>query len=282
MKKRFSIGLLVILSNPIMGFAEENLTFNNQPVNFWVTALQNRQSGARISAANVLGLNFPPTPASVDALIAALDDRVVDVRLAAISSLGHFGPAAVDSAPKLARLLTYDNAAFDPSLAKQAASALANVQPNGGGPLIAALLKSGSWPVTNQSLIDLRLLELLSDSIKDQQSAAKRAATVKGIGQLFTKAAWDKNGDKSADSLELQLKAISGPATEEALLAIKGYRDRIRIRFDSVKYLLDPDPQQWKNVIKSLAASRDGIIVLETVVAEKPESAIVGVILKEW
>jgi hypothetical protein len=35
-------------------------------------------------------------------------------------------------------------------------------------------------------------------------------------------------------------------------------------------------------VIKSLAASRDGIIILETVVAEKPESAIVAVILKEW
>src|SRR5262249_53576301 len=164
-------------ANPLASLADE-LLYNGQPIGFWLRALARRDAAARANAAHVLGEFFPPTPASTRALIAVLDDRVIDVRLAAIHALGLIGPEAANSASKLDGLLSTDSIRFDPGFARQAALALASVQPKGGGPLISVLLndlpgteRSPLLPVVDRSPINVRALERLSGVIKDQQPA---------------------------------------------------------------------------------------------------------------
>src|ERR1700704_2952470 len=104
MTKRLLIGLNILLAIPALGFGDEGPLFNNQPIRFWMNALQSENSVARVNAANVLGQIGPPARRAADILIRALDDKSIDVRIAAIYALGLIGPGAAQSAPNLGRL----------------------------------------------------------------------------------------------------------------------------------------------------------------------------------
>jgi hypothetical protein len=289
MRKSIAFASIILLAIPVLGLGEEPLTYNNQPISFWLKTLQSREIAARVNAANVLAHFGAAARPAVAALIGALDDKSVDVRAAAIYALGRIGPDAADSVPKLAKLLEPNPDYFDIDFAKLTANALARVQPGGGGPLVAALLNSNAFFPGGRTAIDTNRLERLSALLKDPQPGIKVTAAVKGTGQLFSQALSDKKVDKWADTIDEQLKQIQDKgkdkledAAAQARQDIKDYREQIQMPPDSLKYLLQPDQEQWKRVIKLLAASNDGLRVLGRVVSENPDSPIAGVILREW
>jgi hypothetical protein len=126
--------------------------------------------------------------------------------------------------------------------------------------------------------------------LKDDQTPIKLAAAVKGAGRLFTLALSDKKIDKWADSIDEQLKQLQDKGKDKGLedaisktrQSIKEYREQSPLSPQLLKHLLDPDREQWKRAIKLLAASNEGMRVLGSVVEDYPDSAIAGVILKEW
>jgi HEAT repeat protein len=296
MTKRLLLGLITLFTTPVLGLGDEQPLYNNQPISFWMKALQSSEYTARVNAATVLGQIGPAARAAIGALIVAVDDKSMDVRVAALDALGRIGPDAAAAAPKLASFLDHGFPWYDLDLARHAAAALAKVQPSGAGPLVAALVNSSNFTSTDRKPIDARFFERLSASLKDQRSEVKFVAALKGAGQLFTQTYWDTKVDKLADGIDLQLKQIQDNAKDKALeknlvleetmaqtqQAIKDYRDQIRIRSDSFKDLLGPDRGQWGQVIKLLSASNDGLRVLGVVVSDYPESEITGIILKEW
>jgi hypothetical protein len=315
---------------PALGFAERYPIYNNQPIEFWIRSLQTGQDAARANAAAVLGRFGPAARVAVGALVKALDDKTADVRQAAIDALGMIGPDAAESAPALAKFLGYTFDRFETDLAKHAAIALAKVQPNSGGPLIAALFDSGAFRPRTRTAVDVGRLERLNQALNPQDPEIKQVAVISGIGQLFAQAAWDPKLDKAAEAAEEKLKQIQdkpqgkddakkddtkkddakkdekkngkkeekkdenkddakasevtpiGFAAAGALQDLKDYRDQIRVGPESLPYLVGDDREQWRNIVKMLAASADGLKVLGRVVADFPQSEMTGIILAEW
>jgi HEAT repeat protein len=74
---------------------EQGLTHPNQKI--------------RKAAAIVLGKYKPLAGSSLPALVAALDDAILDVRICAIGALGAIGKDAAPALPRLAKFLDSDN-----------------------------------------------------------------------------------------------------------------------------------------------------------------------------
>jgi hypothetical protein len=290
MRKFIAFASIMLLAIPVLGFGEEPLTYNNQPLSFWLKTLRSQEVIARVNAANVFAHFGPAARPAVAALVNALDDKSIDVRSAVIHALGRIGPDAAESIPKLTKLLEPNPDFFDIDVAKLTANALANVQPGGTGPLLVALLNSNAFLPGGRTTIDLSRLESLSALLKDPQPGTKTNAAVKGAGQIFSQGVWDQKADKWAETIDEQLKQVQEKAKDKMLedaaaqarQDIKDYREQVRMSRESVKDLLQPDQEKWKNVIKRLAASGDGMRVLGRVVENNPDSAIAGMILREW
>src|SRR2546423_5774420 len=99
MPKPLPAALLILLTVPVFGFGQEFPSYNNQPLRFWVKALQSDDTTARANAARVLAHLGPSARSAANALTMALQDKHIDVRVAAIQALGRIGPDAADSAP---------------------------------------------------------------------------------------------------------------------------------------------------------------------------------------
>jgi HEAT repeat protein len=91
-------------------------------VEYWARVLRAPHRDDRVRAARSLGENR--TPAAVPALLGALRDEDVEVRLTAIRALGSFGQRAQAAVPALEHALT-DTA---PAIRAEAAKALARIR----------------------------------------------------------------------------------------------------------------------------------------------------------
>src|SRR5207302_3591668 len=122
---------------------------------------------------------------------------------------------AAAAAPKLGSFLDHGFNWYDLDLARHAAAALARVQPEGAGPLVATLVNASSFASTDRNAVDLRCFERLSALLKDQRSEVKLAAAVKGAGQLYAQALWDTQADKVGEAIDLELKKIQDDSKDK-------------------------------------------------------------------
>src|SRR5438445_13856937 len=130
MPKSLLAALMILLTVPDYGLGDEYPSYNNQPLRFWVSALQSGDAAARANAARVLARFGPSARSAIHALTVTLQDKSIDVRAAAIQALGRMGPDAADAAATLASFVDPRSDRFDVELSKHAAVALANIQPD--------------------------------------------------------------------------------------------------------------------------------------------------------
>jgi HEAT repeat protein len=178
--------------------------------------LTNPEPGVRIAAAEMIGMAEPAVPA----LIAALDDPVIEVRCAAADAIAKLGPIAVDAMPKL---MTWTSSSLPEErfFGPAAAMAIDPVHHPALAPVLIDVLEQLEGHIRIKAVYALgrrsesgnEAVPLLARLYRGSQNHELRLAIISALAGF---------GPEVQDALPILIDAVRDPDREVAAAAVRG------------------------------------------------------------